>query len=61
MILWEEVCLWDFRNSRQAQWLTISLFLLPADSDAELPAISPPQCLPVCRHAAYHDDKGLNL
>jgi hypothetical protein len=38
-----------------------SLFLLLADPDVELLASSTSPCLPVCCHAPYHDDNGLNL
>ena len=38
-----------------------SLFLLPADPDAELLAPSPAPHLPAHLHVPHHDDNGLTL
>lgn len=39
----------------------VSHFLFPENPDVELSAISPTLCMPVCCHAACHDDNGLKL
>ena len=48
----EEMCLWA--------GLHVSLFLLPADPDAELSAPSAPY-LPACHHAFLREENGLPL
>jgi hypothetical protein len=40
---------------------SVTLFLLPADPDVGLSAISTASSLPSCCHVFYHDDNGLNL
>lgn len=39
----------------------VTLFLLPADPDIELSAVSLAPCLPECHHASCRDDNGLKL
>jgi hypothetical protein len=39
---------------------SVSLFLIPADPDAEISAPSPTACLPECCHVLCHADNGLN-
>jgi hypothetical protein len=50
----------DFRVLNSQARLSVSLFLLPADSDVELSTFSAP-CLPECHHVLYHDENELNL
>ena len=63
MALLKEVCHWGvgFRVSKVQVYPSVSLFLLPMNSDVELSAISPAPCLPVCCHDSCHDDNGLTL
>jgi hypothetical protein len=59
VVLLEEVCPWVEVSKAQAR-SSFSLFLLLADPDKELSAISSASRLPTCHHASHHDDNGLN-
>lgn len=58
-----EVCHWmwalGFRIPKPDS--VAPLFLLPADPDVKLTAVSPAPCLPACYHASPCVDNGLRL